>query len=179
VVWRLFDGTNWRIQARRWSASGTLSAVRTFSDPNQAAEAPQVAVDANGNAMVVWGLFDGTNWRIQARRRSASGTLSSVRTLSRAREGSAYPDVAVDTHGNAVVVWQFDDITTQIQTRGRSASGILSPVHPVSDPSQSAYKPQVAVDAGGNAVAVWEGFDGVHSRIQSSFLLGVQTLSEP
>src|SRR5207248_1236013 len=109
VAWECFDGAHWRVQAERRSASGTLGPVQNLSKAGQDAEESQVAVDPKGNAMVVWGLFDGANWRIQARRRSASGTLSSVRTLSQAGQDAELPEVAVDPGGNATVVWQRSD----------------------------------------------------------------------
>jgi hypothetical protein len=229
VVWRLFDGTNWRIQARRRASSGTLGPVQTLSKVGEDAERPQVAVDPNGNAVVVWERSDGTNERIQARRRSTSGTLGPVQTLSGSGESAFSPDVAMDMKGNALVGWQRSDgtdyrvqirrrsaagtlgpvqtlsdagegaeppqlavvaggnavvvwgrsdgLSNRIQVRGRSASGTLSAVRTLSDAGQTAEAPQVAVDIGGNAVAVWARSDGVNSRIQSAFLLGVQTLS--
>ena len=73
-----------RIQARTRSADGTLSAVQTLSKGGQSAYGPQVAVDADGDALVTWRAdpHDGSNWRIQARALSAAGTLSRVENLS-------------------------------------------------------------------------------------------------
>jgi hypothetical protein len=185
VVWSLFDGTNSRIQARRRSASGTLSSKQTLSAAGQDAQTPQVAVDANGNAVVVWQRSDGTNVRIQARYRSASGTLSSVQTLSAAGQDASDPQVSVDPNGNAVAVWwRSDGTNARIQARRRSASGTLSSVQDVSEAGQDAQTPQVSVDPNGNAVVVWQWYDGTNFRIQarrraaSGNLSSVQTLSE-
>jgi hypothetical protein len=171
AVWQRFDGTESRTQARRRSASGTLSSVQDLSAAGQSANSPQVAVDPNGNAVVVWSLFDGTNSRIQARRRSASGTLSSVQTLSAAGQDAVSPQVAVDANGNAVVVWQrYDGTNFRIQARRRAASGNLSSVLTLSEGGQHAQYPQVAVDTKGNASAVWIRADGLNTLIQSGRL---------
>jgi hypothetical protein len=55
-----------RVQARTRSSGGVLGTVQTLSAPGQHARSPQVAVDPGGNAVAVWGRYDGTNWRIQA-----------------------------------------------------------------------------------------------------------------
>ncbi|MDQ3990737.1 MAG: hypothetical protein M3245_00290 [Actinomycetota bacterium] len=185
VVWRRYDGANSRIQARARSASGALSGVQTLSAAGRMAQHPQVAVDLAGNAVVVWERYDGANWRIQARRRSASGgVLSAVQTLSPKGEDDFYPQVAVDGGGNAVVVWyRFQaGMHRLVQARGRSASGVLSAVQTLSPEWEDAYDPQVAVGRRGNAVVVWEnGSFGwqvqARGRSASGALSDVQTLS--
>jgi hypothetical protein len=184
VVWSRFDGTDYRIQARRRSASGNLSAVQTLSAAGQDADLPQVAIGPNGNAHVVWQRSDGTNRRIQLRRRTASGGLSAVQTLSGSGQDANGPQLAVDRDGNAVVVWyRFDGAKDRIQVRRRTAAGSLSAVQTLSAAGGEADLPQVAVDGNGNALVVWERHDGSHWRIQarhrtrSGGLSNVQTLS--
>src|SRR5712691_6980601 len=64
------------------SAGAAFTAPQTLSGLN--ADSPQVAVDPDGDAVFTWVRFDGTDYRIQARARSAAGTLSPVQTLSAA-----------------------------------------------------------------------------------------------
>ena len=45
----------------------------------------QVAIDADGDAVFTWVRHDGSDYRVQARARSASGVLSAVQNLSAAR----------------------------------------------------------------------------------------------
>ncbi|MDQ3990775.1 MAG: hypothetical protein M3245_00490, partial [Actinomycetota bacterium] len=150
VVWRRFDGTNLRIQARRRSKTGALSPVQTLSAAGQSAYDPQVAVDADGHAVIVWLLFNGANYRVQARRRSATGVLSPLQTLSDAGQDAYEPQVAVDPDGHAVVVWRHLDGTNyRIQARRRSAGGALSPVQTLSVAGRNSLSPQVAVDQDG------------------------------
>lgn len=80
AVWRRSDGTNHRIQARTISAAGALGPTKTISAAGGDARDPEVAVDAGGDAVVVWRRFDGTSHRLQARRVSASSALGPIET---------------------------------------------------------------------------------------------------
>ncbi len=183
-VWQSSDGTFLRIQTRSRSAAGTLSSTLTLSAPYQSAEYPQVAVDANGNAVFVWKRYDGINDRIQARTLSAAGTRGSTQSLSAAGGDATYPQVDVDPNGNAVFAWErccYDGTNNQrIQTRARSAAGILSSTQTLSAVGQTASWAQVAVDPNGNAVFTWIGTDGraqARARSTAGTLSSTETLS--
>jgi hypothetical protein len=176
-VWFLTEpsdscGSCTRIQARARSATGGLKAVQTLATGY--AGAPQIAVDEDGNAVFVWDRFDGSDdcgggecSRIQARRRSASGSLSSTQTLSSAGQDAISPQVAVDGAGKATFVWTRGDGTDdceesacyRVQTRTRTAGGTLGSTNGLSHSGWNALAPQVAVDERGNAVFVWERLD--------------------
>jgi hypothetical protein len=183
VVWGRSDGFHGRIQLRRRFASGSLSPVQTLSPAHRGASQPQVALDGNGNALVVWTLWNGNNHVVQLRRRSASGTLGPVQTLSGLGIDAYGPQVAIDLHGNAVVVWTGAEQAGpyRIQLRRRSASGTLGSIGTLS-PGGAAY-PQLAMDVNGNALVVWTHYDGTYDRIQlrrhstAGSLSAVQTLS--
>jgi hypothetical protein len=167
VVWSRFDGSTNVIQARARSAAGVLRSVQTLSAAGRDAYAPQVAMNADGNALIVWEAFDGTNFGIEARGRSAAGVFGPIEILSRARRDAVGPQVAIDGKGRALVAWSlFDGANHRLQVRGRSATGVLQPVHTLTDPGRDASFPQIAVDPDGNAVIVWELFNGLSSRIQ-------------
>ncbi len=195
-TWLRHDGSNYRVQARARSAAGALSAVHTLSADGQDASSPQVAVDADGDAVFTWMRFDGTANRVQARARSAAGVLSPVQTLSGAAVTafSPFPQVAVDADGDAVFTWRYTQSTPcpsrRIQGRARSAAGALSAVQHVSQAGEcgvdfpDAIDPQVAVDADGDAVFTWaldyESGQSVQTRARSAggVLSPVQTLSD-
>ena len=184
-TWQRSDGANFRIQARVRSPAGALTAVQTLSDPGQNAGAPQVAVDPGGDAVFTWSRFDGANFRIQARARSAGGALSAVQNLSDSGRNAFNPQVAIDVGGDAVFVWQrFDGTAFRAQTRARSGAGALSPDQTLSTAGRDAVAPHVGVDAGGDAVFVWSRFDGMVNRVQArarsaaGVLSGVQTLTD-
>ncbi|MEK6251705.1 MAG: hypothetical protein AABM43_07145 [Actinomycetota bacterium] len=169
IAWTRSDGTNDRIQAVTRSSSGVLGPVLTLSDPLQNAEVAQVAIDGNGNAIVVWERFDGTNQRIQEVQISSAGVVGPVQTLSPAGGDAFAPQAAVDGNGNAVVVWsRFNSVQVvdKIQAVSVSAGGVVGTVQGLSAAPGDAEAPQVGIDANGNAVVVWQRFDGSNERIQ-------------
>ena len=68
-----------------------LSPIQTLSAGGQDAENLQLALDATGDAVLVWQRSDGANVRIEARARRAAGVLGPVRTLSAAGQGASDP----------------------------------------------------------------------------------------
>ena len=184
-TWTRSDGANDLVQARARSAAGTLSAVQTLSAAGQDAFNAEVAVDADGDAVITWQRFDGTHFRVQARARSAAGTLSAVQTLSAAGQHASHPEVAVDADGDAVFTWlRFDGGNYRVQARARSALGALSGRQNLSPGGKDALLyPQVGVDADGDAVFTWTGFHEGDYRVQArarsapGALSGVQNLS--
>ena len=185
-TWLRSDGTHDRVQARALSATGTLSNIRTLSRAGQDAHDPQVAVDEDGDAVITWRRFDGTNTRIQASALSSGGVVTGPATLSDAGEDALHPDVAVTANGDAIITWdRFDGTDDRVQAMTRSAAGVLSVPYTLSDAGGDARASQVDVDAGGDAYVVWERFDGTEFRVQSTILsaAGVQglvhTISDP
>ena len=73
---------------------------------------PQVAVDPNGNAIVVWSQPDGTRNNIWANRFTPSAGWGAAEQIETDNAGDAFgPHVAVDPDGNAVAVWFQSDGT--------------------------------------------------------------------
>ena len=151
--------------------AGVLAAVQTLSGPGEDASGPQVAVDADGDAVFTWERSDGTDQRIEARARSAGGVLSAVQTLSDAGQDAGAPQVAIDADGDAVFVWERVDNSgnERIQARTRSAGGALGVVQTLSNGGQDAQFAQVAIDDDGEAAATWQRFDGANDRAQAAF----------
>ncbi len=59
------DGTNARVQVRSRSAAGTVGATITLSSPGGGLDRQQLAVGANGSAIVTWRRQEGNQFRIQ------------------------------------------------------------------------------------------------------------------
>jgi len=180
AIWRSLDGTVdcsggpcFRVQARSRSRVGVLGGVQTLSASGQNAANPDVAVDPDGDGLLVWDRFDGTGGscceRIQARGRSAAGVLGPLELLSQPGYGSFYPEVAVDTAGDALVVWwRSGQAPNLIQARARSAAGTLAPLRRLRDVGDTADAfPQVAIDSDGDALVVWQRFDGTETWVET------------
>jgi hypothetical protein len=163
IVWLGSDGTHDRVRARARSKAGVVGPVETLSEAGGDAGQPQVAMDADGDAMVVWWRASGADLEIQARKRPKAGGLGAVVTLS--DDGFA-PQVAVDRDGDAVFAWyRHDGSDNRVQARSRSKAGVLRPVETLSAAGQSGVDPQLAINADGDAVVTWRQFNGSFNRV--------------
>jgi hypothetical protein len=83
--------------------------VQTLSQPGADGWQAEVAIDPAGNAVFVWERFDGATALVQARTRSVTGVVDSVRTLASSAEDGTAPAVAVDADSNVIIVWGAND----------------------------------------------------------------------
>jgi len=166
------DTSGGSVQGQRYDSSGTPVEnefqVNSFTTGSQSY--PSLAVDPQGNFVVVWessGSYgtDSDLRSIQAQRFDASGIpLGDQYQVNSYTTGDQFRSkVAVDSLGNFVVVWRSDgsygdDVgSDSIQGQFYDASG--APVggqfqvntYTTGDPN----RPAVAVDAQGNFVVVW------------------------
>jgi hypothetical protein len=156
IVWTQTDG----VQALRRAANGTLGTITPLQAIMGHGSVPQVAVFPNGDAIAVWHQSNGTRKRIYARRYTASTNQwePTARTVDSdlSTSDATVAQVAADTSGNALVVWQQGD--TQIGANRYSAGNWLGGTT-LPSASQTASVPQVVIDARGIGRAVWVGFD--------------------
>lgn len=123
VVWWRFDGANERIESVRLGTDGTPEEVETLltTSEDRLLPAPQVAVDPQGRATVVWSrLKKGRTEQVQARRLGVQGAPEAVQTLAKATKGDrlGIPEVAVDSQGRPTVVWETSPGGLIQSTRG-------------------------------------------------------------
>ena len=113
AVWEQWDGTRWNIQANRYAVgSGWDSAVLIETDNAGDTKFPQIASDAAGNALAVWGQWDGTRYNIWANRYAVGSGWGSAVLIETNNAGNAHaPQIASDAAGNALAVWEQWDGT--------------------------------------------------------------------
>lgn len=148
IFFNTFNGTGW-------------STADWLSDPanaNGSTEAPRIASDGSGRALVVWSQSDGTDTNVY-HRLYQSGSWGAVAALDTA--GAPYavsPRVAMNASGQAVVGW-----TEGVADGGHPWVRSWSPATgwdgatPI-DTALSAARgdaPAVAIDGAGNVIAVW------------------------
>ena len=130
---------------------------------------PQVAFDASGNGAAVWSQFDGLRKNIWARRYIASTAAWSAPVLIETNNGgdADHPQMALDSIGNALVVWEQSDSTRRniwanryVVNQGWGTAQLLE-----TDDASFANAPQLALDANGNGMVVWEQSDGTRKSI--------------
>jgi hypothetical protein len=131
---------------------------------------PRVAVNDEGNAVVVW---------VQQRNDSSTGIFINRSTFGGSWGDAkpvvptqiadmAAPGVGIDPSGNVTVVWeQLDGEVSSIwaiRFPAQGASG--TPAALEFDNEGDARDPQVAVDSAGNAIAVWRQRETQDARFQ-------------
>ena len=115
AVWRQSDGARDNIWANRFDGSSWGSAALIETDNTGSTYQPQIAVDSNGNALAVWAQSGGTRVNIRANRFNGSNWGNAV-LIETNNDGDAdSPQIAIDSSGNALVVWrQYDGTRTNI-----------------------------------------------------------------
>jgi hypothetical protein len=181
AVWQQFDGSRYKIQANRyvlnvgWGTPATIDTGGTGS-----AGTPQIAMDPAGNAIAVWIQWNGTRFGVFANRYTAGSWGTAVVIDSGSTGASANPDIAMDSNGNAIAVWdQYegtlnrDSIRANRYTVSGNAWGTAEAIDTGGTGNTGpSSNPQVAMDSNGNAIAVWEQTAGVRSNIRANRYAG-------
>jgi hypothetical protein len=183
VVWSSEgqDGSSYGVYARRYSKAGTPLAnefrVNQTTLGNQGE--PVVAMDADGDIVVVWTSDgqDGSGLGVYARRYSPTGLpLTGEFRVNQSTAGDQWsPSVAMDALGNFTVAWQSenqDGSFDGIIARRFSAIGTPLTNEFIVNASTfgSQVTPTVAMNAAGSFVVAWTGVgqdlfsDGVYAR---------------
>ena len=170
VVWQQKSGTSNIIQSciktngPRWSLPQDI----TFLEPDGiGCIQPSLGISPTGLTIVVW--KNGTSGTIEASIKEIGNNWSNPMTISDSAEQISEPDIAIDSLGNAYVVWSRNTGTDfVIETITRLANGTWQTVQPISDTGGNSIKPKISVDVGGNAYIVWHRFDGQNTIVQGS-----------
>ncbi len=168
------------IYAQRFDAQGTplgeAVCVNTYRLDDQAD--PTIAMDADGNYVIVWDTVGpySTGHVTYARRFFADGTPIDAQQFPinvQSSSTSTRPSVAMDDDGNFVVAWQTDTFTGDgyevvAQRFTSDALAIGAPIRVNSQsPSGDQWTPDVAMDALGNFLVTWNSVDGEASEVMA------------
>ncbi len=167
AVWYQNDGTRNSIYANRYTVgSGWGTEATIESNDTTHAYDPRIAVDSSGNAIAVWYQSDGTNNSIYANRYSAGSGWGTEALIENNAGDAAYPQVAMDTSGNAMVVWEQGG--SIYATRNTVGIGWDASATLIESGAGIAAIPQIAIDGSGNAIAVWQQNDGSYDSIYAN-----------
>ena len=167
AVWYQGDGTRNNVWANRYVASsGWGSAEPIDSDHLENSNDPQIAVDANGNALVVWRQSE----NIWANRYEAGKGWGSAEPIDPGNLKNAdNPQIAMDANGNALTVWRQSEniwVNRYMVGSGWGTAKLIGAN------TEVAWMPQMAVNASGNAIVVWPQHDGTRFNIWVSRYVG-------
>ncbi|MDH3728607.1 MAG: hypothetical protein OER77_13845 [Myxococcales bacterium] len=171
AVWRQPDGTRESIWANRSTPDGGWGDAEVIEFDNQGHAAdPRVAIDAAGNAIVVWQQSNDVRTSIFSNRYTPGSDWGIPRRISNEDGDARLADVAMGTDGDAIAVWQqTDDGRIDIWANGFTPSaGWGSPERIENNNEGNATEVRVGADADGHAIAVWRQFDGKTAGIWSN-----------
>lgn len=153
------------IQTAFRPAGETWQEATTLSAEGQQANEPHVALDARGDATVLWSEGDAVHHVVQSAYRPAGGTWGAATNIT--AEGT---QVAVDARGDALTVWEMRSGPNHIvQGAYRPAGGHWQAPERISALSPGVAAPALAMNARGEAIAVWNTGSLTGSAVQAAF----------
>ncbi|WP_286220884.1 Ig-like domain-containing protein [Marinobacter apostichopi] len=169
AVWEQFEDSRHKIWANRFDGTSWGVAEIIEAGSGGAASAPQIALNAGGQAVAVWTQVGNTRISVWANRFDGSAwgaaEVIDVDDLVNSRS----PQVAIDADGRAIAIWaQFDGSWYRIWTRRFDGTDWGAAELIEADNSGGlgdASVPQIVLDASGRALAVWAQFDGSRTNI--------------
>ncbi len=167
-----YQGGVGAIRMRTRSAAGVLGPLRIIATgAGGSLDSPEVAVDEDGDASVIWlqDLNDEGDDRLRARPVSNTGTVGTTQTISPPGFDAAEPEVAMTPTGLAVFAWRRQTFELGVQSRMRPISGTLTAVRSLPGPSEEeAVSPVIATNALGDIVFAWKSIVGSQgSRVRA------------
>lgn len=159
AVWMQRSGTIYSVYANRYVAGsgwGTAQAIETAGDT---ARFPEIAVNANGDAMVAWTQKNDTVTKVYASRYAAGSGWDAVAQEIGTTEYGNQHQVAMNASGHAFVIWIARNGTDPTLYASRFTPDSKWDAGQQIGYSGQIVLPQVVIDAAGNALAAWLGRD--------------------
>ncbi|MEK7747941.1 MAG: M12 family metallo-peptidase [Nitrospirota bacterium] len=160
AIWQQLDGQESYILASQYVKGAVWESTTIISEQNTGnASFPKVAVNANGNIMAIWQQADKKRNDIWARSFvPGTGWETSVLIETNDTGTALFPQVALDSEGNAIAIWQQANKKRMDIWANRfvAGTGWETPVLIETNNTGSASLPQVGVDSNGNAMAIWQ-----------------------
>lgn len=191
VIWDE-GGEEGVIQSKTRPAGGAWSSTAVeVSDEDGLSSYPQIAIDGQGDVVAVWQQKDihagtGFHYFVQTARR-AGGSWSTPLTISREDGLAMNPGLAVDSDGNATVIWVWAPLATGtatgLQARSGTAGGTWGATVYVAtrpgglEPSEGSI--QLLADQQGNVTAIWDGWSAPNDIVRSARRTAGGTWSSP
>jgi len=155
------------------AAVNAWSEAKLLDSGAQSAYKPKVAMDANGNAMVIWMQQLGIEFNASAARYQVGSGWEAAVLLenenSAVNGGFPQSDIAMDDAGNAIAIWsQRTGVQSFIYanryTAGQGWSTAVSIDPDIPEQIDASFNLRVAMDSNGNAIAVWSNIKSTNIR---------------
>jgi hypothetical protein len=126
--------------------------------------APDLAIDAAGNAVTVWTQADGF-W---SSRFTPSSGWSPAELISNGGDALPTATVAMDPDGNTVAVWSQFFVRNDIYSNQYRPGGGWSVSQPIDDKTGDGSAPRISMGADGSGMAVWVQGDATRGDVWSN-----------
>jgi len=173
AVWAQNDGSQFSVYGNRfvvgagWGNATLLETIDT--QPADFVMNPLLAVDTSGNAIVVWPHSDGTRDNLWSNRYDVNTGWGTAGLLESHDEKAAFPELAMNSSGTAIVVWvKYNESTgtaSYLSRRYIPGTGWAAE-ETFNYSQQSYYNADVGIDDSGNALFFWEYDDGTNGYIR-------------
>jgi hypothetical protein len=169
IAWQQSDGANSRLHLRLRRANGLFTVDTIVSQASTNVFSPEVGIDDAGDAFVSWGANVGGVNRTFMRRKSSTGTLGVITSVSPTTGNNVQPHLAVEPGGRAYMTWIADGGpgNETVNGRARSTTGALSTPLTLSGAPAELVDDSVSLAGSGKALVAWEKTIGGEHRIQA------------
>jgi hypothetical protein len=171
AVWSRDLGTGVVIEtATRPAATGVWSSITQLFSPGPDALAPVLAVDQRGDGVIVWTSSAPAGLSVSVSVRLPGKAWKAPVVLDTAKTGAVAPKVALDSRGDALLVWtRVTDGKSRVRAaRLPAGSTVWSAPQTLSRPGADALTPRAALDGNGDGAVVWTRFDGKSFIVQGA-----------
>ncbi|HXA53506.1 MAG TPA: PKD domain-containing protein, partial [Solirubrobacteraceae bacterium] len=159
VAWtRANGGSGETLQAAFRPAGGSFGQPVTLSPEGGFATTPRVAIDAAGDATIVWSQAHGFDEVVETvTRPAASGTFTKAQALSNEAEAAIEPSVAVNGEGDTAVSWVLVNGSDEaaIQAVARPAGDAFGAAVDLTGETLGESSPEVGLDELGDPTVAW------------------------
>jgi hypothetical protein len=143
----------YRPAGEAWGAATAVSGEESF--------VAQAAMNAAGDATIVWLHHTGGLYVVESAFRPASGGWEAPTLVSEPGEEGGDPQIALDASGDTLVAWRGEDEGTEfVRTAFRPLGEAWEAPTDASNAGEQVQAIQDAVDPAGDAIVAWSGSGG-------------------
>ena len=171
AVWMHHDGSDYVVESAYRPEQGEWGEPELVSQPGEEGGNPHVAVDGQGDSLVVWrGEDEGVEF-VRAAYRPAGGSWGEPVNVSSEGEQVQQLRAAVDPVGNAIVAWSGGKSGDHdiVRAAYKPLGGEWEEPVGLSAAGGNGYPSDIVFNQSGDAAIVWQRWDGVDHRIQAAY----------
>lgn len=176
ALWDERDGSGSSIWASRYTSSAgwePVELVDSYENGGISGRSLRVEMDDGGNAIAVWDHRTDSAESILAQHYTLDAGWGAAEVLETGvpTYAGGHPQIAMDSNGNAIVLWErYDEAdNSSVWMRRYTVVDGWGMAESIEIPEEGdAGGPRIVFDDTGDAVAVWTQWDETHSSVWSS-----------